>query len=186
MVQQLKHMKSTLMNCVQGQLGDLSSVDAKELGEAIDMIKDLSEAIYYCTVTEAMEGTEEDTEYGKSYYTTPWYDDPYRGRDLDKYRGRMYYGQGGRRTGMGTPNDGNADREHSIEIRDHREGRSPITRKMYMEHKELRHGKEAQMHELEKYVHELTGDIMEMLEDATPEEKQLLKTKISTLATKIV
>jgi hypothetical protein len=33
----------------------LDSVDAKELGEAIDMIKDLSEAIYYCTITEAME-----------------------------------------------------------------------------------------------------------------------------------
>ena len=25
------------------------------MGEAIDMIKDLSEAIYYCTITEAME-----------------------------------------------------------------------------------------------------------------------------------
>jgi hypothetical protein len=32
----------------------LSEVDTKELGEAIDMIKDLEEAIYYCTVTEAM------------------------------------------------------------------------------------------------------------------------------------
>ena len=47
----MKYMKETLMNCVQGQLGDLSSTDAKELGEAIDMIKDLSEAIYYCTIT---------------------------------------------------------------------------------------------------------------------------------------
>jgi hypothetical protein len=32
----------------------LGEVDTKELGEAIDMIKDLEEAIYYCTVTEAM------------------------------------------------------------------------------------------------------------------------------------
>jgi hypothetical protein len=38
----------------------LDSVDAKELGEAIDMIKDLSEAIYYCTVTEAMEAKEKE------------------------------------------------------------------------------------------------------------------------------
>ena len=50
-MERLKHMKETLMSCVQGQLGDLSSVDAKELGEAVDMIKDLSEAIYYCTIT---------------------------------------------------------------------------------------------------------------------------------------
>ena len=55
MIEQMKMMKTTLMNCVQGQMGDLTSVDAKELGEAVDMIKDLSEAIYYCTITESME-----------------------------------------------------------------------------------------------------------------------------------
>jgi hypothetical protein len=30
------------------------------------------------------------------------------------------------------------------------------------------------MQELEKYMHELTNDIMEMIEDAAPEEKQLM------------
>ena len=52
----IKSMKQTLMCCAQGQMGHLESVDAKELGEVIDMIKDLSEAVYYCTITEAMEG----------------------------------------------------------------------------------------------------------------------------------
>ena len=52
--EKLKHMKDTLMCAVEMQLCDLSEVDTKELGEAIDMIKDLEEAIYYCTVTEAM------------------------------------------------------------------------------------------------------------------------------------
>ena len=51
----LKTMKEQLMSCVQGQLGDISRVDAHELGQAIDMIKDLSQAIYYCTITESME-----------------------------------------------------------------------------------------------------------------------------------
>ena len=52
----LKNMKESLMNCVQTQInGNLQSVNAKELGEAVDMIKDLSEAIYYCSITEAME-----------------------------------------------------------------------------------------------------------------------------------
>ena len=60
-MERMKHMKETLMNCVQGQLGDLSSVDTKELGEAIDMIKDLSEAIYYCTITESMEESNKET-----------------------------------------------------------------------------------------------------------------------------
>ena len=50
----LKTMKEQLVACVQGQLGDVSKVDTHELGEAIDMIKDLSEAIYYCTITDSM------------------------------------------------------------------------------------------------------------------------------------
>ena len=54
----LKTMKEQLMNCVQGQLGDLAKVNTHELGEAIDMIKDLAEAIYYCTITDSMEKKE--------------------------------------------------------------------------------------------------------------------------------
>lgn len=54
-MERLHHMKESLMAQVQAQMGHLECVDTKELGEAIDMIKDLSEAIYYCTITEAME-----------------------------------------------------------------------------------------------------------------------------------
>ena len=59
-MEQLKHMKEMLVGTVQGELTHLDRVDAKELGEAIDMIKDLAEAIYYCTVTEAMEGKDKE------------------------------------------------------------------------------------------------------------------------------
>lgn len=55
----LKAMKEQLMSCVQGQMGDISKVDAHELGEAVDMIKDLAEAIYYCTISESMEKVDE-------------------------------------------------------------------------------------------------------------------------------
>ena len=58
-MEELKRIKDTLMGCVQGQMGHLESVDAKELGEVVDMIKDISEAIYYCTITEAMEEKDE-------------------------------------------------------------------------------------------------------------------------------
>ena len=37
----------------------------------------------------------------------------------------------------------------------------------------------------ENYMHELTEDITEMIQDASPEEKQLLQKKLSTLATKV-
>lgn len=88
MIDRMKYMKETLMNCVQGQLGDLSSTDTKELGEAIDMIKDLSEAIYYCTITESMEETKKEEEM--KYYSTSYY------RDMDKPYGSMYYSDGNR------------------------------------------------------------------------------------------
>jgi hypothetical protein len=71
------------------------------------------------------------------------------------------------------------------ELRDYREGRSGNSRRMYMESKEMHEGKEKQMAELEKYMQELSGDIMEMINDATPEEKQILSQKMSTLAEKI-
>ena len=41
------------------------------------------------------------------------------------------------------------------------------------------------MMELEKYMKELSGDMMEMINDATPEEKEILSQKLSTLAEKI-
>ena len=56
MHKRLEHMKETLMCAVEMELCNLGEVNTEELGAAIDMIKDLEEAIYYCTVTEAMKG----------------------------------------------------------------------------------------------------------------------------------
>ena len=86
-MEQLKSMKQCLVSCVQGQMGRLGEVDAKELGEAVDMIKDLSEAIYYCTITEAMEEKGEGKEKEHHYY----YMEPHYMRDMDMPMGRMYY-----------------------------------------------------------------------------------------------
>ena len=70
-------------------------------------------------------------------------------------------------------------------IRDSREGRSPIVRKNHMESKELHHDKATQMKELEDYMKELSADITEMIADASPEEKIVLKQKMSMLMDKI-
>ena len=193
MIERMKHMKETLMNCVSGQLGDLSSVDAKELGEAMDMIKDLSEAIYYCTITESMEKSDkEKKEYPMNEYRYYPVDYNRYYRDMDREYGNMYYTDYAMNNG-GSRNyqDGNRQtpgesRNYPIELRDYREGRSPMTRKTYMERKMHGGGKEAQMQELEKYMQELSSDITEMIDGASPEEKQMLKTKFSALATKIV
>lgn len=61
------------------------------------MVKDLSEAIYYCTITESMEKAEKqesETINNINYYTAPngynkVYPDYYR--DLERENGYMYY-----------------------------------------------------------------------------------------------
>lgn len=173
-MERLKAMKERLISCVEGQLNDLSKTDAEELGEVVDMIKDLEETIYYCTVVEAMEEKEKEPQREMMYYPVMYYDD--RRRDSE---GKYYYGDAYTR---GMRDYANV---YPREIRDYREGRSGNSRRMYMESKEMHEGKEKQMMELEKYMKELSGDIMEMIDDATPEERQSLSQKLLTLAEKI-
>ena len=182
-MERLKYMKETLMNCVQGQLGDLSSVDAGELGAAVDMIKDLEEAIYYSTIVKSMEEKEKEKGHEKyAMYYPPMTYNYMPERYMDMGQGRMYYDGNGSHNNQGN----NGRREYPIEIRDSREGMSPISRRMYMESKELHKDKHLRMKELDKYMHELTDDLKEMIEGASQEEKEMLQEKISTLAHKIV
>jgi hypothetical protein len=106
--------------------------------------------------------------------------------------GRMYYNNGSGNNGSSYSGSNSAstrnytEREYPmIDFRDAREGRSGTSRRMYMESKELHQGKEKKMKDLENYMHELTEDITEMIQDASPEEKQLLQKKLSNLATKV-
>ena len=221
-------MKEALIGCVQGQIyGNMDKVDAKELGEAIDMIKDLAETIYFCTITEAME-KEEKEEGGESkhrmmYYNqrmmpAPMYNYPmeyYDPRLREKYMPDSMYAQGGGSGSGGSSSggsDGSGDGSRNAQgnggydsssrgnnargggnrnyppmemIRDPKEGKSGERRKMYMESRYSGKDKSKQMQELEGYMQELTQDLTEMIQDASPEEKQLLQQKISTLATKI-
>ena len=140
-------MKETLCCAAESQMCDLANVDAEELGEVIDMIKDLEEAIYYATITDAM--NEKDSENKKMDYHQQMFDDSLWD-EPDEYTGNSYK-----------------------------------NRRMYMEAKEMHKDKATQLKELEKYKQELTADIVDMIQDSSPEEKQYLEKKISALATKI-
>ena len=83
MHKRLMAMKQNLMCAIEAQLCNIGEADCEELGEAIDMIKDIAEAIYYCTITEAMEKSTEEKE-STAYY-----------RDVDRGSGRMYYTDSG-------------------------------------------------------------------------------------------
>lgn len=211
MEKRLQHMKESLVSCVENQLTHLESVDTKELGEAIDMIKDLEEAIYYCTITKAMNEKGEEKE---EYYSQKQY------RDIDRRIGRMYYEDprymGGNDTyrqyssndrqsnsgsssgnsnnssssqGQSGGNSGGSSKQYSEKeydiMRDRREGKSPMSRRTYMEAKESHSDKAHQMKELENYMQELTQDVVEMVEGASAEEKQYLSKRVAALANKL-
>lgn len=114
--------------------------------------------------------------------------DEERYRDMDREMGRMYYSEGN-----SSGNRSSSSRSGSYGSnsgRDGKEGRSGMSRRSYMETKEMHKdntpdSKQKKMQELEHYLNELGEDVKEMILDATPEEKQLLRTKLSNLATKM-
>ena len=144
------------------------------------------------------------------YY--PVYYDERMIRDMDRDIGRMYYpnqqrdskgrfvydgGNGsGNNSGGASPTGGNNGYteppyyhmmpQYPSEMRDMREGRSPMNRRSYIESKEMNKGKEVQIQELDKYMQELANDVTEMIKDASPEEKQMLQQKLTLLAGKVV
>lgn len=184
-------MKEHLIAAIQGQMGNLHNVDTKELGEAIDMVKDLSEAIYYCTITEAMNEKDENKENGGQhmmYYPPMRYErEPYYPeRDMDRGNNRMYYSEikpryyGGEES---STNEGTASRSSADGSSEG--GRSGPQRRTYMESRKIHTDKSMHMKELEKYIQELGSDLTEMISGASPEEKQLLQRKLTMLANKV-
>ena len=169
----------------------IENVDAEEMSKVTDMIKDLAEAEYYAKISKAMD----EAEYGRDYDEHGAYDEPryYRGqqrdsrgrymkrgyemtpemyhkypaehyRDMDKEYGRMYYTEPSSST--------------------HMEGRSGMSRRTYMESKEMHKDKGEKMKNLEEYMKELSADVTEMIHDASPEEKSMLKQKMQALMQK--
>lgn len=206
---------------VEGVLnGDISKVNAKELGEIADVIKDMEEATMYCEqakyykkVTEAMEKASPDVfdqymdkyvpEYSMvkgysmgnrrypmmKYMDYPMEYDSYAGDGMTRYYsgGNNYNGSrnsNGGYSGNKMYYNGNMTKDMNM-MNDHRNGRSYMSRRTYMDMKEKGSDKESTMMELEHYIQELGSDITEMLENASPEERQSAKQKLLTLSTKI-
>ena len=209
-MEQLKMMKEQLMAQVQAQMSDLKCVDTHELGEVIDMIKDLAQTMYYCEIQEQMkkaaEKEEEQPSSNNYYYTERYYPSPSYYRDMERRYGKMYYPEGGdepyyySQSGSGnsggnsgsgsSSNSGGSgnyytERDYPLYLHDEREGRSPMKRKMYMEAKDTNQDTSKSMKELESYMQELTSDMMELLGKESPEEKAMVQKRVNTLAAKI-
>jgi len=192
----------------------IENVDTSEMGEVVDMIKDLAEAEYHSIISKAMKKSdEEEEEYdkellrslkaeygeenGRRYYdhyryangrfapkgrgtyrrgyeeppywhmTPERYHDMEYSRDMDKGNGRMYYTE---------PM--------------HTESRYESAKRAYTESKELHKGnepqdKEAKMRELEKYMKEMSDDLLNLMKGMSQEEMNMAKSKLSVLVSKM-
>lgn len=187
-MEELRSIEECLISQVQAQCGDLKKVDAAEMGEVIDMIKDLEEAIYYCSITEAMEkSTEEKEKY--SHMNVNYY------MEGDMGNGRRYYGSdtsSGSHSGMGGSRYYVPYMEYAPYMmrderwRDERFGdKSGLSRRMYMEGKQYHKDDQQSMKELEHYIKDLGEDLTDMVKESSQEERQVLSGKLQQLATKI-
>lgn len=190
----------------------IENVNTEEMSEAVDMIKDLCEAEYKAVIVKSMKkADEEEEEYNKellralkdeygeeggrryydeyrykttgrfapkgkgSYVGRRGYEEPpyyhmYPERDMDREYGRMYYTEP---TATHTSESG-YDR----------------AKRMYTETKEMHKAntpedKEHKMKALDGYIKELGGDITQLIGDMTAEERNLMRTKLSTLVSKL-
>lgn len=176
----------------------------------VDQAYNVIEAMKKAENDENMEMIERFTDYPeRRYYNTNrymngryapkgrgrmMYDEKYKPMDVDMYRdedydsmrqldrkmGRMYYTAPTGNTGMNTMSTTNG----MTTTRDVREGNAGKARVRYYESKST-NDKNTKMHELDEYMQSLSKDVTEMIVDASPEEKTLLKSKLQTLMAKI-
>jgi primosomal protein N'' len=182
--ERLKHMKENLISCIESQMCNIYEADAEELGEAVDMLKDLEEAIYYCTITEAMQKNETHHDYEERWPQMNYERSYNDGRTMANSGNYSNMGghHGGSRSYM---EDGHHMNNHETGHHDPKEGRSPEVRRMYMEARDMGKDKTYQIKELEHYMQELSADVVEMIQEAGTEEKQYLEKKLLALASKI-
>jgi hypothetical protein len=203
-VKPLEELCSKLVNLATIEIEkNPETIDTREFGEVVDMIKDLSEAkkhitemMYQRQIMNAMEEAEycsykdEDTmEFSsrlhprsamtgrfiqKNYTKIP--EDVYRRnmRDMDM-PDRMYY------------TDGMAGLENP---RDYREGKAGEARKIYMQAKEMHKSntpedKQEKVRKLDEYWRAKMEDLKEESADMTPEEKSVAKSWLTKMTSSL-
>lgn len=222
-IKRMHEMIEKLTKCAEMELEKgIDKIDAEEMGEVTDMIKDLAEAEYYSKISKAMD----ESEYGEDYDYKGAYDEHerkgYRGqrrdsrgrymsrrgyesrmmpdmdydemermRDYDRESGKMYYSSGnmgGSSSMGGSQSSGSMGSQGGS--RGYSESRYDRARRGYEETKSMHkdnssESKQMKMKSLEDYTKELASDITDMVQDMSAEEKNLLRTKLQTLAQKV-
>lgn len=209
-IMRMHDMIEKLSECAKCEIDKgIENIDPCEMGQVTDMMKDLAEAMYYRTLMKSMEESSADETMemferlgdGRRFYdnyrysngrfapkgrgTRRGYDEPpyfhmtpemYRGmehdRDIDRNYGRMYYTEPAT-SGMNMTESGyDKAKRHYTETKE-------------MHKANTAEDKEHKMKSLENYMKELSSDITELLTDMTAEERTMLKSKLSTLVSKM-
>lgn len=211
-IKRMHCMIEKLAECAEKQFDNgIESVDTAEMGQVTDMLKDLAEAMYYRTLTKAMDDSDPEEimemferygDGGRRYYDHYRYADgrfapkgrgtyrrgydepPYYHMTPEMYRSMENYRDMDRRDGRMYYT------EPSMNSGVHTESRYDMAKRNYTESKELHRGntpedKEHKMKELEKYLREIGSDIAELISDASTEEKNLLKNRMQVIMQKI-
>jgi hypothetical protein len=211
-IKRMHCMIEKLAECAEKQFDNgIESVDTAEMGQVTDMLKDLAEAMYYRTLTKAMDDSDPEEimemferygDGGRRYYDHYRYADgrfapkgrgtyrrgydepPYYHMTPEMYRSMENYRDMDRRDGRMYYT------EPSMNSGVHTESRYDMAKRNYTESKELHRGntpedKEQKMKELEKYLREIGSDIAELISDASTEEKNLLKNRMQVIMQKI-
>lgn len=212
-VKRMYCMIEKLAECAEKQFdAGIENIDTAEMGQVVDMMKDLAEAMYYRELTKAMQ--EFDTEdvmemldrygdgrkfydhyryadgrfapKGRGTYRRGYEEPPYYHMTPEMYRNMEQY----RDMDRGSGRMYYTEPYMSSDSGSHMESRYDMAKRNYTESKELHRGntaedKEHKMKELEKYMREIGSDIAEVISDASSEEKALLKQKMQVIMQKI-
>ena len=195
----LMEMKKKIEFMVEEELAK-GKASAKELGEAVDMIKDLAEANYYCKITEAMEKSE--NQYGVNYdyrgrmgympidYDLPDYEMPMRwdnqltGARMNRmgYTGQVG-GNMGNRNSSNYRSSGNMSGGMNRNSSNSRYGYShdDYMTKMDMYDHTNPEMKQKRKELIDERIDELSDMLTDTIEKMTPEEKQMWKMKMNKL-----
>ena len=207
-IKRMHEMIEKLSEAAECEFGKgIENVDTCEMDKVVDMMKDLSEAMYYRTLTKAMQ--ESDTEEIMEMFDK-YGDDAKRYYDMWRYKSGRFAPKGrGTRRGYEEPPyyhmTPDQYKEHDPEYwrdMDRKDGKMYYTEPITMEsrydkakrgyeeskmtHKEnTPEHKQAKMKDLEAYLKELSEDVTQLLSDATPEERAMVRGKMQVLTQKI-
>lgn len=212
-IKRMHCMIEKLAECAEKQFDNgIESVDTAEMGQVTDMLKDLAEAMYYRTLTKAMDDSDPEeimemferygdgrkfydhyryadgrfAPKGRGTYRRGYEEPPYYHMTPEMYRNMEQY----RDMDRGSGRMYYTEPSMSSDSGSHMESRYDMAKRNYTESKELHRGntaedKEHKMKELEKYMREIGSDIAEVISDASSEEKALLKQKMQVIMQKI-